>query len=604
MFPILIGSRALFEYGICESFDDIDLLVNNELGGTLSLNSDKKQGKMIWFGETKVDLHLLTEPSNIMLFLECNHTINSEKSSFVCKKIFLDKIGDVLLPPLELLYVLLKAHLHRIIPVCSYQDQNIDIWYKHVAFYKTIRDNLGYTKLDNILYKEYLGAWADITNDGSLEDLMKKIYQMRFKETIKRVGDTLISMEKSEEEFFADNVERFIDHDELHTEVGIAFREDPDPLFKKYQSDPTKVNLDREVFLKATPTDRIDMLREEVVVLLLERKWIPEIIKCYKEMCIPYIYYNEEEKANELKEVGANYVTNLCGQGDYWLRRFCIDHVHLLLDPKKYDFDKLKELTLKVTKYESKCEEIKETDLVNRIEQYKNENEKYIEFYLGLIKKYKSNLSGEHTKIFYSFSDYSNGDQVETIQYLDPTTIRWYHDNVKMDQISFGSETDKTILSFMKYFTSPYNLGLNVSIDEFIIYNLVLNAGLYYSEELGSIKIFTLSMEEKINDDNQKTLQISGSYIDIFGSEANHFNDHYIRKCKTIYYHSDSCTEQPANEGKIKFLSSYGTAPTFMKPLMEQLARRFLKLPVSEPENYWYKEYDSSDSNPEAEYTD
>lgn len=42
MYPVLIGSYALVKHNIIESYHDIDLIANNEIGGSLALKSDEK----------------------------------------------------------------------------------------------------------------------------------------------------------------------------------------------------------------------------------------------------------------------------------------------------------------------------------------------------------------------------------------------------------------------------------------------------------------------------------------------------------------------------------------------------------------------------------
>lgn len=577
MFPVLIGSRALLEYGLIDAkslCNDIDLVVNNEIAGSLSLACDEKKGKMLFFGPMKIDLHLHLEPSTALLFSKCNDTCmvnlldmeTPTTPSFTCKKIRIEPIGEVLIPPLELLYVIIKSHIHRIVPVTPFQDQNIEIWFKHVAHYKLIRDYLGYTKLDNILYKEYLGDWNEIKLDDSLEDLMRQIYQMRFLETNARIGDTEITLEKSEKEFFDDNVERFINHDELHSEVGRFFRDDPNPIFRKYQTNPEQVDLDRNVFLNSDPAVRIEMLREEVMVLLLERKWIPEIIKCYINMKIPYVNFDYHAKENELRETGANYVTNLCGQGDAWLRRFCLDHVHLLLDAETYEIDKLKDLALILTKYDTQPENIQEKDIMKQISEYKNENFKCIEFLWNMINKFRNKIS-EKTNHFFGT------DKLYTIKYLN---INTYSSKNKMDILFFGKEVRYEILRLVDYFDNPFNIGVNINADMFTIYNLVKNVGIYYTRN--ETKIFTLSFEEKENEDDlsKNVFQTNGSYIDIFGTDKCDFENEYIRKCRYVSYHSGGC--EYTEKCSVKFLSSYGSAPTFMKPILEFLAKKSLNL--------------------------
>lgn len=587
MLPVLIGSRALYEYGIVGKYRDIDLVVNKQQAGSLAFESDEKKGLMLWFGCCKVDLHpiWLNEQSNEVLFNKCNENTNPLN----CKIVELP-MCSALLPPLELLYVIIKSHIHRIIPITPNQDQNIDIWYEHMAQYKAMRDKLGYVRMDDILYDGYLGPWRESSaDDASIENLMMILYQMRFRETIARVGDTQISLEKSERDFFDDNVERFVEHDSIHSEVGIVFRDNADPIFKRYQSNPSNVSLDLDIFLKADNCERIDMMREEIMVLLLERKWIPEIIKCYKEMRIPYTHYNIAEKKRELIEIGANFVTNLCGQGDYWLRRYCLDHSHLLLDPELYDYDKLRDLTLKITGYDSRSEAIRETNIFKTIDAYANENFPHIEYFWKCIDANQNNVSSEQHQFF-------GKENRMMVRFLNIKEIskrymnRCYINRIDipyldLETLVFGEHTNKALLALESYFSNGFNLGCNIKDDRFTIYNLVKNIGIHYDSV--HIKIFTLNLLDDLTDSGKKTFQVQGSFIGIANSDVTEFWDAYVRKYKTVYYHSTDCTEQGPFPSDIQFLASYGTAPDFLKPILQLITVNvFFEMRYEYNENY------------------
>ncbi|AYV85471.1 MAG: hypothetical protein Satyrvirus18_8 [Satyrvirus sp.] len=562
MLPILIGSYALYEYKLVNSYNDIDLITDDVTAGHLSLICDKKKGKMLWFGNTKVDLHLVNDLSSNLILTKCNLVGNTEPP-FKCQKIELP-MCTALLPPLEILYVIMKSHIHRIIPVTPFQDQNIDIWLEHVKKYKIVRDYIGYSKLDSILYESYLGPWKEISVEDTLENFLLKIYQTRFDETNKRIGDTPISLDKSEDDFFKDNVERFIDHDELHKQIGIVFRSDPVPIFIKYQSDSNNVNLDLDTFLKSSHMERIEMLREEIMVLLLERKWIPVIIKIFKEMKIPYSNYNINDKKKELIEVGANFITNLCGQGDAWLRRYCLDHVHLLLelDTEIYDYDKLRNLAQKLTNYDHQSEIIREKNIFKQISEYGNGNIKFFENYIHLIDKHKSGVAGKDTgEIVIEYLDI-NGFVYGPDDYLNDLT-----DDFSYEEFKFTLDTsDREMGQTFEYFGDGYNIGYIKSGMEFMVYNLKKNIGIYRKKD--NIQIFTFGIYN-VN----KKVYVNGFYTDIMCHSKENFEDAYVAKTKIVFYHSDGCEFSENRESK--FLSSYGTAPIFMKRIFELFARDF-----------------------------
>jgi hypothetical protein len=82
-------------------------------------------------------------------------------------------------------------------------------------------------------------------------------------------------------------------------------------LYEKYKRDPANANLDMELFLNSDPNETLQCLREEIMVLLMERKWIPEIMKCNVRPNIPCADYDHDVKSLELREVIAHFLTNL-----------------------------------------------------------------------------------------------------------------------------------------------------------------------------------------------------------------------------------------------------------------------------------------------------
>lgn len=577
--PVVIGSYALKEHGLVQSFNDKDLIVDNASGGALALACDKKTGNSLFFGEIVVDLQFLNTKSNELLFTACNQ--NSEK--YNCKKIVITGIGEVLLPPLELLYVVLKSHIHRILPVTQLQNENIKIWQKHLRYYKLVRDKLGYEKMDNILYKSYLGEWREITNDASLEDLMRQVFQQRFNETNQRVGDTTVSMEQSKEAFFKDNVERFINHDELHKRVSMVFRQDPEPIFKKYQTNPNQVDLDLELFLKTSYQEKIDMLREELMVLFLERKWIPEVKKCYVDMKIPYNNFDRQIKNGEFLDIGVNFITNLCGQGDYWLRRFCLDHVHVLLDYNKYDFDKLKDLALEISGYTGKLNAIKDTGIMKYVDNYKADNSNFIYYAMR-----DGSFRGGYTS--HSFFGGYWGQGVFTVQYMDINDFHvenrsgdpyWSKKVSLISKIHFGSNTDKTVLELLqKYFSNGYQekkdwssdssvsiLGAYINSKSFTLYNLNKNIGIRYDKQ--HFTIFTM-----IFSSHNRQFETIGHFVDIFEDNIQNFEENHVVQYKEVHYNSTESCERRGPDPS--YVSGYGSAPFYVIPFIEFFAKKHL----------------------------
>jgi len=108
-----------------------------------------------------------------------------------------------------------------------------------------------------------------------------------------------------------------------------------------------EIEMSKELFFRANLDERINTLREEIMVLYLERVLIPEAVMG-----------NDENDAMtntiKLNEIIAHFITNLCGNGHYWLRRYCLDHYKLIGNSATYPielFDEIvEELELKTNK--------------------------------------------------------------------------------------------------------------------------------------------------------------------------------------------------------------------------------------------------------------
>lgn len=108
--------------------------------------------------------------------------------------------------------------------------------------------------------------------------------------------------------------------------------------------------------MKSTKEERITSFQEEVFVLFLERKWIPELMECYKIPQKKYMGYLLEStvriKQQELAEVMAHFATNLCGTSHYWLRRYVLDHYNIIESVvMSYPLDILEKLVLEICEY-------------------------------------------------------------------------------------------------------------------------------------------------------------------------------------------------------------------------------------------------------------
>ena len=208
-----------------------------------------------------------------------------------------------------ILYIMKKSHIHRMLRSTSIKSINLNIWKKQVNAYNVLRKRLGYKRMDKLLFNDII----------SFES---KLFMKRFKEVSTRVGDTTHKFDDAEE-FFNDNVPRVIEHDKLHEETSKLFRLVPEAIFPRFLVKPTDVEMNEELFGEATRADQIACIIEEIYVLLLERQVIPNVIQNH--------ILTIDELENQLDEIRTHFITNLCGAGHFWLRRWCIDHFDYLI---------------------------------------------------------------------------------------------------------------------------------------------------------------------------------------------------------------------------------------------------------------------------------
>jgi hypothetical protein len=544
MYPVLIGSKALKYHGY-EQTDlsdcDVDLIVNKELAKEILYNCDKKDGKMCFFQNTKYDLHMVEDyNSNMKIF----NFLNDEQA--INKKLItLTNIGQVILPPLELLYVIKKSHVMRIMSVTNNQQQNLDIWHKQMIYYTWIRNKFGYLRLDQILYGD--DKFGEVIAKNDEYRYLRDIYLTRFSETVQKVGDTTISMEKTEDEFFNDKVKRHVEHDELHKLVAKMNRNTTELIFEKLKDDSNMANLSLGKFKVADYNDIIEMFREELMVLLLERKWIPECVMN------GYTSINRKQRENEMKDLIPHYMTNLCGSGHYWLRRYVLDHYNTIIDIRNYEG----------------MDQIVRT--VANIELDKKVGETFDEF-----------ITNKHPVVINNFDEFVSNFNLK-IRKMD--ALIYYGD--KLQKIPDIYEKINKIVNNL----SGHNI---IVLDSYeskssvqLLYDSTDNIGFVHNKN--NIYIFKLIVKLTPADDNKdkwdmgKSLyddvKISVEYLNLLDNEMNETFCNYSEGITTEYYYSDDCTEnQSPNENTYRYLSSVGSMDTRFKILIEYIAKSYLDI--------------------------
>ena len=227
---------------------------------------------------------------------------------------------DQLYAPIEVLYSLKKAHIH--FPI-KFKKHIQDLMYMR---YK-LREKLGIT-LDQ-----------DLIAESDLLDHYPTLTYMHFIETEKRRGKLKTpKMAESTKQFFGKSkkyVKSYFIHDNMH----LAMAHDQDPIYLRILKEGAEVETDHELWKKLTIQQRIWCVLEEVYVIALERKILPQMFEEQVDK-----YYTPEEAFDwALMRV----CTTLC---DGFFRDFAVrafDEIN-----KQYNPDYVKTFFNNIYKYE------------------------------------------------------------------------------------------------------------------------------------------------------------------------------------------------------------------------------------------------------------
>lgn len=222
--------------------------------------------------------------------------------------------------PIEVLYSLKKAHIH--FPI-KFRKHIMDLMYMR---YK-LREKLGIT-LDQ-----------DLNAESDLLDHFPALTEMHFRETEKRRGKLKTpKMAESKAQFFGKSknyVKSYYVHDNMH----LAMAHDQDPIYLRILKEEAEVETDHELWKKLTIQQRIWCVLEEVYVIALERKILPQMFEEQVDK-----YYTPEEAFDwALMRV----CTTLC---DGFFRDFAVrafDEIN-----KQYNPDYVKTFFNNIYKYE------------------------------------------------------------------------------------------------------------------------------------------------------------------------------------------------------------------------------------------------------------
>lgn len=567
MLPILLGSSALKEYGYECQPKDIDLLISNDM--TDFFKSFDKSNNL--------DIFTANDGTNKLIFESINNSLFSKKNIKLYQN-YKPISVSVIVPPLEILYAIKKSHIHRIIPYSKETSVNVDIWKKQMNMYTWIRNKLDYNYLDNVIYgnKKY-GLPLELikqNNETNLEYLMRTIFVKRFDEINLKFGDTNNVMNKNTIDFFSDNVERFIDHDELHKLVAKTCRGILDEPYLKFQKDPSNAlrsaMLDYDLYFSSDKKDRYTLIREELLVLLLERKLIPELINCYKKPNIFFTSFNDIKLINYFDDVMANYCTNLCESGHSWLRQYVLDHFSIYSNHDSYNFQDIVNLACNITKVNNNSS--------NNVESFECSNI----FDLGL-KKYNEDIAS-----YLIYNEDDDFDQDDNCYESTSNDIHIYFDqncdcirvcaidpinSIKYDLVVHSKNID--LLKKFNQNDRYDNLYFNLNNDN-LIYSLSNNVGIFNNH------LFVLDF--KISD--KKYLNIDCLIFDSNRSisendEPKNFSSSFAKLTKLYCYYSEidpTCGWQNKHTSSVSKLESYGSCDGILGKLCEELARCYLNI--------------------------
>lgn len=500
-----------------------------------------------------------------------------------------------LIPPNEILYVIYLSHIHRIIPY-SNLEENIKIWENQHSKYISLRESVGYG-IDHILY-----------NLNQNNHYLNKIFHMRFNETNQKYTDTTIDMNKSENEFFKDNVERYFDHDFIHAQVGLMLRKEENLLFSKFQKEGS-VALDEDKFNKAPDSIKIKMFQEEIIVLFMERYIIPTLINNYKIAQKKFTGFDEKFMKFKLKELSLHLILNLSGKDHYFLRRYGINHYNQIMNYNSFNIEQIVNLSLSLTKIERHIEDIViDFNCTNDVEIFLDkiilnhvENAKYPKIGIN-HNKYDEfdELKKDREKIFVS--------EIEKEQ-----TLQMFKDDKIFNKIvNYMKKYEKELYTENNIYFGPIT---NIGVYSTNFINSEPSDSYFTSEKHNDIYvIFTIkdiksfSLVKKINESNIKhepiekiysinaNTQIEMEYMSI--TEINNkFSLKAIQNGIMTYYKSNGCEygENKMSTQKMEYLNSYGDIPQCFHKLLKNTFISCLSTEISDTTIHHYDEFHERD---------
>jgi len=401
IYPILVGSIAVelsFNKTLEESYEickDIDIIGNYD---NIDINKIKN-----------IDKISNKTTSNI-----CDYVYGLEKVNIIKVKGYY-----MIICPLNVLYIMYKSHIHRVLQNTDSVCKNEEIWISKMFTYNRIREHLGYKYMDDIIYNK---------PDNPLSVLYYK--QWNIMTNLYKDCDNMF--DKDIDNFFKnDGLKRYVDHDIIHRYVAQHFRKTDELIFKRALLNEKDIEMDKDLFMGMSMKDKIQCIYEEICVLMIER---PILIG---NINLTFSYGN---KTKYINHIISHFSTNLCGNKHHWLRIYVIDHVHIIYPKVEEEYDNLINIGINIIKKyvkeynkeyinsldnESKLLTIKfnnnnydEYMTIEDCVNYVNEN-KIIEYIGNTQNEYTFKHKGEYFYIILDENGYDDNECIRTIEYID-----------------------------------------------------------------------------------------------------------------------------------------------------------------------------------------
>lgn len=577
MLPVLIGSEALRSYGYDCKPKDWDVVVTPQQKATFRklYNDDyEDHPDYIFVDDGKGDYTKIDLIDDQFIITVCNDFAEDLSVKYIEHP----TIGKLIIPPLEILYAIKKGHIHRIPNPHGSNFNNVMEWQKHMHMYLWMREKLGYERMDNITHGSHRTS-VKSKNETITEYYCRMTYLDSFEKTNKRIGDTMNSLDKSEDKFFNDNTVRYIDHDKLHEQVAVMCRDTKELLFKKFQLYESTVDMNEGLFLAAPFNEQVQTIREEIIVLMLERKIIPELVKTYKENGAKYVGFDKKYREDQMLETTAHFICNLCGQGDHWLRRWCLDHYHFFEKTDSYDYDGMETIAKSITGLDvidSVSDEGKKTALT--LIDFINLGPvigKYDSYYYGtqdLLVEDKINCPDE----IYSKLEYDHEWDI-TLGSSDTANKTISLNCFSKKNTSGVATVNYTDNDVVEHLLNVFSSTTKLCYLSGTLFDVEHNIGIYDGANGPTMFRF-----QHISEDRRE-IKYSIDCIDLNGAESS-CEKRFTRRCYAYYFysHDNTCEwEQKVNVVN-RYLSSYGWAPYEISPLLEYFARYTLDVLTDE----------------------